>query len=243
MRLLKLLSFLDKNSYADCIICKKRKRKEMFRFCETGIGICRDCEDELPFVSVGQMSGGLNNIEYYLSVFYYTDTIRKSIIEFKFDNCHAYGKIFSYYMSEVLKGVFCEDYDFNLIVSVPLSKERFMERGFNQTDILAQHISENIGVAYIPDALEKIRDTKRQSELSAVERMTNLKDAFRVNERLIRNRRILLIDDVYTSGNTAIECAKELKRGGAEAVIVFTLARKPSLQKSREYIDLFGSMR
>ena len=241
MRLLKLFSFLDKNSYADCIICKSHKRKSNFRFCESGAGICRECEECLPFAPVGQMFDGRGNVSYYFYLFHYTGILRKSIIDFKFNNCPVYGRIYAHYMSELIKGVYSEEYDFDMIVSVPLSTERFDERGFNQSHILAQIISENTGVVYVPDALMKVRNTRRQSELDAVGKMTNLKNAFRGDEKTVTGRHILLIDDIYTSGNTVRECASELKRCGAESVAVYTLAGKPVSQKSKEYMELLGN--
>ncbi len=118
---------------------------------------------------------------------------------------------------------------YDLIVPVPLHLERLRWRGFNQSLILARAIGRTQQITVDPFLLERIRATIPQTQLREHERRANVRGAFAVAalERL-RGQRVLLIDDVYTSGATIEECAKVLCRGGAEVVDVFTLARAVS---------------
>ena len=122
----------------------------------------------------------------------------------------------------------------DIIVPVPLHIKRFRKRGFNQAYLLVRdwkQIAENlnIGLSNIridTNVLIKSRWTDPQTGLDRKKRMTNIKNAFSIRDQaIIKNKRILLVDDVYTTGATANECAKALLRGNAEYVDVLTLAR------------------
>lgn len=113
----------------------------------------------------------------------------------------------------------------DLIVAVPLHKKRFVERGYNQAEIIADILTKKIN---IPMAKILIRDraTRQQAKLKREERLKNLQDAFcLVGSMDIKDKKILLVDDVYTTGSTIGECAKILKDAGAFEVAGFTVAR------------------
>ena len=110
------------------------------------------------------------------------------------------------------------------IVPVPLSIKRLRERGFNQSLLIASSISKNIRVPLLMNTLLKKKETPPQIGLSAKERRVNLKSAFEVKGN-IKGLRLLLFDDVMTTGATVAECSKQLIKAGAKEVIVLTLAR------------------
>ncbi|MFH1015167.1 MAG: ComF family protein [Nitrospirota bacterium] len=110
------------------------------------------------------------------------------------------------------------------IIPVPLSKHALRERGFNQSLLMARVISKKVKMPLYMDMLLKRKDTLPQVGLSAKERMKNLKGAFKTSGK-INNMRLLLVDDVMTTGATARECSKTLMSAGAKEVIVITLAR------------------
>lgn len=110
------------------------------------------------------------------------------------------------------------------IVPVPLSIRRLRERGFNQSLLLARVISKEIRVPLLMDILLKKKETPPQIGLSAKERLLNIKNAFEVKGN-IKGLRLLLVDDVMTTGATVTECSKVLMKAGVKEVIVFTLAR------------------
>jgi competence protein ComFC len=112
------------------------------------------------------------------------------------------------------------------VTFVPLEKRRLRERGFNQSRILASSLSKEFGIPLV-DALEKIRVTKHQNELSREDRLTNLGGAFRVKNtsRPLKGLKVLLIDDVMTTGATLNACSLSLFNEGAAEIRCLTLAR------------------
>ncbi len=110
------------------------------------------------------------------------------------------------------------------IVPVPVSRKTLKERGFNQTLVLSRVLSKSTKIPVHSDILFKKRDTPAQIGLGAKERITNLKNSFEVKRR-IDDLRLLLLDDVMTTGATVRECSKTLIKAGAREVIVITLAR------------------
>ena len=116
--------------------------------------------------------------------------------------------------------------DYELLVPVPLHPRRLRQRGFNQSVLLAREISRHRGIPLDFLALRRVIDTESQAGLKKDERRSNMKRAFRVPDPArIRGRRILLVDDVHTTGSTLGECAKTLLGAGAESVGALTLAR------------------
>jgi competence protein ComFC len=117
--------------------------------------------------------------------------------------------------------------DANLIIPVPLSKKRLAERGFNQAEILAKDLAQQTDITFDKISLRrKIHTEKSRRGMDRKSRYESVQNAFEViSPRLIEGRKILLIDDVFTSGATVSNCAKALKKSGAEKVYVLTVAR------------------
>ena len=115
---------------------------------------------------------------------------------------------------------------YDVIMPVPLHVSRLRWRGFNQAQLLARPLARQAGVPMDALSLERIRHTRPQVELTEAERRRNVAHAFRVTRpECVHRRRILLVDDVYTTGATVDECSRELKRAGAASVDVLVLAR------------------
>jgi ComF family protein len=115
---------------------------------------------------------------------------------------------------------------YDVIIPVPLHVSRLRWRGFNQAQLLAEPLARRAGVSMDALSMERVRPTRPQVELTEVERRHNVVHAFRVTRpEYVRQRRILLVDDVYTTGATVDECSRELKRAGATSVDVLVLAR------------------
>lgn len=114
----------------------------------------------------------------------------------------------------------------DIIVPVPLHGRRLRERGFNQAQLLGRVLSRQWGIPLSVDNLRRVRWTEPQVGLSAPDRERNVRNAFQVAhpERFL-DRRLLLVDDVYTTGSTVVECARTLKRAGSGEVLVVTTAR------------------
>jgi ComF family protein len=117
------------------------------------------------------------------------------------------------------------DRQFDIIIPVPLHPARERERGFNQASLLAELLSARTSIPSKP-LLERIRYTTTQTALDRSERMENLHNAFRLRKNMnMRDLRVLLIDDVLTTGSTLNECARILKGAGAISVHAVTAAR------------------
>jgi len=114
-----------------------------------------------------------------------------------------------------------------LLLSIPLEKRKLKQRGFNQAEELAKELSSFLKIPLISDCLIKIKETFPQVELSGKEREENIKDAFLCqNREKIQGKRILLVDDVYTTGSTMEEVARVLKTAGAKEVWGVAVARE-----------------
>lgn len=114
----------------------------------------------------------------------------------------------------------------NVLVPIPLSKKRKRWRGFNQTEELGKLISERLKIEYLP-VLEKTKDTKSQVDLSLGERKTNLRGVFSIkpeHTRYLKGKRIVLFDDVFTTGSTLFEASKAIYQAQPKAVFGFTVA-------------------
>jgi len=166
---------------------------------------------------------GIRDTKIY-SACLYEGTLKELIHKFKYRAKTALSKILSKFMIDYIK----ENpilMDIDMITVVPLHKKRLREREFNQSLLLASPISKEFGIP-TENMLEKIRQTKYQNELLRNERLKNLKDAFCIrNKSDVQEKKILLIDDVITTGATLSECSKTLLIGGAKSVTCLTLAR------------------
>lgn len=164
-------------------------------------------------------------IESIQSPLQYDDLAREAIILFKFNKekelAKPFGKILRNWVDEEMSNM-----KFDLIIPVPLHPFRLKRRGFNQSLLLANEVLSSFPGAELSQALIRIKPTHSQSTLSIKERKENIKNAFEVKEpEKVKQKRILLIDDLVTSGATVTECAKTLKEHGALTVNVLSLAR------------------
>ena len=115
--------------------------------------------------------------------------------------------------------------DFDMVIPVPLHKRRFAERGYNQAKIISGILADELCLGS-ENLLKRNRATKQQVKLSRAERLVNVKDAFEIRKEVdLSGKKILLVDDVYTTGSTMNECAKTLRGSGALNVVGFSLAR------------------
>jgi len=113
----------------------------------------------------------------------------------------------------------------DFIIPVPLHKKRFAERGYNQAEIIARALAEELNLPML-SALERRRPTKQQAKLKREERLVNLKEDFCLTNGVdLAGKRVVLVDDVYTTGSTMAECAEVLKKAGAIEVKGFSVAR------------------
>lgn len=114
----------------------------------------------------------------------------------------------------------------DLVIPIPMDKRRQRERGFNQSELLARYLSKSLSIPFNNHILLKSRRTSPQVNLTREQRLVNLVDVFYLSPNAsISGKRILLVDDVYTTGATVTECTNTLLRGRSKEVSVLTLAR------------------
>ena len=112
-----------------------------------------------------------------------------------------------------------------LLIPVPLGRERLKERGYNQVGLVARPLAYELGLQYAPHGLWKSRETRSQVGLTISQRRDNVRDAYQAEVKVVNRRSILLMDDVATTGSTMQSCAESLLSAGAHAVYALTIAR------------------
>jgi competence protein ComFC len=151
--------------------------------------------------------------------------VRRVIHDFKYGHQIHLRHVVARWLCQALDDVRLVGRHFDVVVPVPLHPARERERGFNQASLLAEVLSARISIQSKP-VLERVRYTKTQTAFDRAERMENLHNAFRLRKNMnVRDCRVLLIDDVLTTGSTLSECARVLKDAGAVSVHAATAAR------------------
>jgi len=151
--------------------------------------------------------------------------VRRLLLEFKYHRQIYLRHLVMEWLVAALEDDRLRDREFDMIVPVPLHPARERERGFNQSALLAELLSAHTKVP-VRSVLERTRYTTTQTAFDRAERMQNLHGAFRLRKNAdVRDSRVLLIDDILTTGSTLSECARILKTAGARSVHAATAAR------------------
>jgi ComF family protein len=171
---------------------------------------CRSCREHAPHFDQA-LAAGL-----------FEGPLREAIHIFKYRPLQALGAPLGAWMAAQVRLVHPPDG----VLPVPLHRTRLRRRGFNQALLLAGAVSRRFALALDYDNLVRIRPTRPQVELTGPERAQNVRGAFELKRpEAVAGKRLLLVDDVFTTGATLNECSRVLKAAGAESVTAFTLAR------------------
>lgn len=227
-----------------CILCDRPIKKTNL------YSICKTCFNELNFILDGCGKCGKFKINYslekeflgecnfcYNRTFYfdraiscieYNDISKRFILGLKYSSKTYMCKYIAQIMKQKLE---IERIGFDYLTYVPLHKKRLKKRGFNQSEKIAKYLSKLIGVSLI-ELVVRHKNTEMLYKLKRDERGKELRDAFKLNENIdigcIEDKRVLLLDDVFTTGATVNEISKVLKLAGAKDVIVITLLTRSS---------------
>lgn len=220
-----------------CIICDKPI------YLDNSYSMCKDCFKELQFIKDGCLKCGRPIInhslemedisccsECYNKTYYFDrgiscieyDTISKKIaLDFKYKSKTYFCKYIAQIMSEK---ILLEDIRADYLLFVPIHKKRLRKRGFNQSEKIAKDLGDILDIPVI-DCIDRIKNTKRLHRLSRKEREDEVKNSFRVrdNENILKNKNIILIDDIFTTGATTNEISKVLKLSCVNKITVVTL--------------------
>lgn len=156
------------------------------------------------------------------SVYVYKGVVRKSIYRFKYSNRREYARFFAEEAARYYTD-WSEQIGVEAIVPVPMYDRKKRRRGYNQAEMIARELACIWEVPLEKNAVKRIRNTKPQKLLSDEERKNNLKKAFQAAEFIVKYKKILLVDDIYTTGSTVEAVACELMRCGVEQVFFLTL--------------------
>ena len=197
-----------------CIFCRKILDKD-----ETDI--CRSCRKDLPECKKSNLR--FSFVAGWTSLWYYKDNVRASIRRFKFSGRRHYAGPYGQALAMKLqKEAFC---DFDILTYVPTALLRRLHRGYDQVELLCNEVGKELGVTPVK-ALRKVRNTPPQSGIKDVSRRrANVLGAYEAEcAEALAGKRILLLDDVITTGATVSECARVLLTAGAKEVLCASVA-------------------
>lgn len=188
------------------------------------IRICRHCLSALPLRRISRLSCLSNPYPddpipdfSVISAFFYEDPIPSAILSLKFGDATYFVRALSYFLSQAVRR---DGAAFDCIIPVPLAAKRLRERGYNQAERIARDLSEDLSIPLVPSFLERTRETRQQSSVTAnSKRAENVRGAFSVPADVsVSGLSILLVDDILTTGHTLHEAALALFRAGAGSV-------------------------
>ncbi|AEB76915.1 ComF family protein [Clostridium botulinum] len=197
-----------------CILCGKNL--------EEGKRLCINC---IRNIKVCNNVVKLTHEDYIFNCYssvYYSGNVKELILKLKYKNDFMAGEAFINYMMDTIDIYHIK---FDIITYVPSSKEALKERGYNQGEYLAKLVAEKTNKKVVK-VLEKSKKTKDQIGLTKNQRWENLKNSFKcIDINKIQGKKILLVDDVLTTGATAFYCSKEMILNGAKDVSILTVAK------------------
>ena len=199
---------IENASYEFCYNCKK-KSKEQFVSVSPYIRKTKSTES-LDFQGK--------------AIFLYKGAIKKSLYRFKYSNKREYAHFFA---KEAVRlyGAWIRQNEIELIIPVPMYPKKQRKRGYNQAESFARELSVLTQIPTDAKYIERIRDTVPQKTLNKQERKNNLKNAFQTRKSIVQYRqRILIVDDIYTTGSTMEEVTACLKEAGVENVFILSIA-------------------
>ena len=205
---------------ARCLICGKVVRAdELF---------CPACRARLP-AEPQRRSFPLEQEFTVYAPLPYASGFRRTLHAMKFEGEKGRAEA----IGQLMASVFAEPPEAQLVAWVPMTPQKQLDRGYNQSEVLAKAAARALKLPALP-VLKKVRDTATQHELSRGERIGNVKDAFRADVRC-KEKTILLVDDIVTTGSTICECAKALYEAGAKEVVGLCAADADDFHKEEPH--------
>ena len=192
-----------------CVLCGKVLEEQETDF-------CGNCRIEAPVCPVNGRKK-LPFLDSWLGVWYYEGSVRDSLLRYKFRGRRSYAKVYGRVLAMKLQQAYPEEFD--LLTWVPISDLRKFTRGYDQVELLAEAVAEELGIPSRP-LLKKVRHNKPQSGITGdAQRRANVLGAYRaVDPQLVKDKKILLLDDIITTGATVSECARVLLTAGAKEI-------------------------
>lgn len=191
---LKRVTFNDKKS---CSVCGRMTQTD---------GVCLECKKYAPAYDKA------------VSALVYEDGGMQLILKFKNGNAHL-----KEYFADLLKEK-CAALGADIVCFVPMTTKAVRARGYNQAELIAKALASRLNIPLPGDALKKTRETDEQKTLTSAERRANVKGCFFADKSIVEGKKVLLVDDVMTTGATIEEACRQFKKKGASAVFAATVA-------------------
>ena len=192
-----------------------------------GETLCRDCNTEKIRIPENFFSSKTYSEKSYdknTAPFFYKTPVKEGILNLKYNGFRKSAQYLSQEMVRAIERDFSDE-EPDYITCVPMSRKRKRKKGYNQCNFLIRYIAKVFGMKPTYNLIIKTKETPTQVNLNHKERLTNLKGAFSANEKYnLKNKTVLLCDDVMTTGSTLNECSAALKKAGARRVICVTAA-------------------
>lgn len=197
-----------------CVLCRKLLKKE-----ETDL--CRTCRCEAPFFP--DTKRRLQFLDSFVAVWYYERNVRASLLRYKFYGARSYASSYGAILAMKLRAQYPDGFD--VLTWVPVSPLRRLRRGYDQVELLARSVGRELDMIPVP-TLRKIRHNCQQSRIADdAKRRANVLGAYRIiDAEQVRGKRVLLLDDILTTGSTVGECGRVLMTAGAKEVHCAALA-------------------
>lgn len=203
-------------------------------FCESlldedsELRICEACYKKIPFNNQLIMrtleSSNASECNGTVCACRYLGIVQESLIRFKFHNKPGYYRTYAALIYDKLTKVL-DTKKIDIIMSVPLHRQKQISRGYNQSYLISKQLSKKMNIPECSFLIKRTKHTDAQSLLDKEDRRENVKGAFSIADpKALKSKRILLIDDILTTGCTIDECARTLKRAGARFVIAAVVA-------------------
>lgn len=200
-----------------CGICLKTSKKY----------ICEECMELIKFKSLNKIDTYDNkNFKEHLYILKYEGIIRQRMLDYKFKEKSYLHRSFSEMILDSKENIeFIKKYD--VLIPIPIHKDRMRTRGYNQSELIAKDLAYEIKNIKLENrVLIKTKNIIAQSSLNKKQRENNIKDVYQIKSvEKVMNKKILLLDDIYTTGSTVNECAKILKEAGCKEVGIITIAK------------------
>ncbi len=186
---------------------------------------CKQLLEKQAKFEIEQKTSYPYSFQEHLYIFEYQGMIRKIIINYKFnDKSYLYQTIVNFLLKNKKFFQILKSYD--TIIPVPISAKRRKQRGYNQSALIAKEIAKKVQIEYKDQVLIKTQNIIEQSKLNKEERQKNVQGAYKLYQpEKINNKKILLVDDIYTTGSTVNECSKILNQAKPEKIGIFTIAK------------------
>lgn len=202
---------------------------------KSGMLICKKCEPKLVYIDEPKCKKCGKQIEsevaeycadclktnhYYkrgIAAFQYNDMVSHSIYRFKYHNRRTYAEFYGSAIAEKYREEI-RRWHAGVIIPVPIHERKMIKRGYNQAELIAKELGKNLNIKVDGGILKRVVNTRPQKEMSRNERKKNMEKAFKISKSVVEYKKIILVDDIYTTGSTVDACAKVLLAAGAEEV-------------------------